>query len=380
MVNRLGIYVFYDPEAIVKEYVEDILINLSVIWSNLIIVVNGEIKDEELVKLKKYTKEIYIRENVGFDAGAYKDVFLKYYPMDDWRKWDEIILINNSFYGSFYSWEKIFSEMQNSDVDFWGLSEYTSGGITLGDDKDTPNHVQSYFIVIKKSLFLKSEFINFWKKMNYPISFSEAIKEFEIKFSLYFKNLGCNYTTWLEKQNFELTLNEGETVYSKYPLELIRDYNFPILKKKAIYAKDIVDAVKICKYIENINRKAANYIIEDYMKNGNAEYIYMFSRFKLEEFCKMHNKIYIYGAGKIGNKIAEYLEYKKLRYEGFIVSKIEDSETKKGCIREFKSLKREKDMGIILALGKNSFEEVYPIIRDNYNKSQLLLQEYILDN
>ena len=72
----------------------------------------------------------------------------------------------------------------------------------------------------------------------------------------------------------------------------------------------------------------------------------------------------------MGNKIAAYLEYIEQKYEGFIVSKIE---VESNNIKEFSNCSIEKNDGIIVALGKKAFEEVYGVIKEIYSEEQLFL-------
>lgn len=119
---RRGIFVFYDANGIVDEYVEVLLKSMEEILTNLLIVINGEIKLDSLLKLGKYADRIFFRENKGYDGGAYKDVFLNFAKDDKWESWDEVILFNDTFYGPLFSWSEIFDKMSKVDVDFWGLS------------------------------------------------------------------------------------------------------------------------------------------------------------------------------------------------------------------------------------------------------------------
>ena len=97
--NRLAIFVFYDEDGIVDKYVEYLLLNLAKQVQRTIVVVNGKINDISRKKLEVYTPEIYIRENKGYDAGAYKDILTKYLSLNEIKQFDEIVLLNDTFYG-----------------------------------------------------------------------------------------------------------------------------------------------------------------------------------------------------------------------------------------------------------------------------------------
>lgn len=110
---------------------------------------NGFITDAGKGKLTNLSKEIFIRENTGFDAGGFKDALTKFLKWEEIYEYDELLLFNDSFFGPFDSFSHVFSVMEKKDVDFWTLTK--DNGYT----RKVPA-VQSYFIVIRKTL-LQSE-------------------------------------------------------------------------------------------------------------------------------------------------------------------------------------------------------------------------------
>lgn len=174
MTKRLGVFVFYDASGIVDDYVEELLKSLVDELNKLVIVVNGLITGMSKKKLKKYSNNIFLRENKGFDAGAYKDVFLNFLNEEDWEQWDEVILCNDTFYGPIFPWKIVFNKMYiYKNIGFWGLSRYPGDEI-ISDEEGYPNHIQSYFLVCRKNLITSSFFWEFWYSMDYPKTRLEA--------------------------------------------------------------------------------------------------------------------------------------------------------------------------------------------------------------
>lgn len=69
-MKRIGIFLFYDSKGIIDEYKIFLLNSLKTVLSHLIIVVNGMICGDGLAVLKRFTNDIMIRDNVGFDGGG----------------------------------------------------------------------------------------------------------------------------------------------------------------------------------------------------------------------------------------------------------------------------------------------------------------------
>jgi len=100
-MERLGIFVFYDREGIVDSYIDYLLCDLRKCMSYLIIVVNGEVNILGYDIFSKYADQIVIRDNKGFDIGAYKEIIEDLYQKKEMKKWDEIVFCNDTFYGPF---------------------------------------------------------------------------------------------------------------------------------------------------------------------------------------------------------------------------------------------------------------------------------------
>ena len=98
--KRLGVFVFFDRDSIIDDYVIYLLDSLNEAVDKILFVSNCNLSKEELKKLDKYNIDINIRENKGLDAGAFKYVYDKY-GKDYICEYDELILLNDTFFGPF---------------------------------------------------------------------------------------------------------------------------------------------------------------------------------------------------------------------------------------------------------------------------------------
>ena len=97
-MKRLGIFLCFDKEGIIDDYITYLLDDISKNLDELFIVSNGELNSKSIDKLKKYTdSDILFRSNIGFDAGAWRDVMVKEYGFNKLLDFDEVILFNDSF-------------------------------------------------------------------------------------------------------------------------------------------------------------------------------------------------------------------------------------------------------------------------------------------
>lgn len=231
-MRRLGIYLTYDARQVVDNYIGYILKELKACVDFLVVVVN----QPELAKgaeiLEGYADSIFYRENIGFDAGGFKDALCSLAGWDEVRKYDELVLVNDSFYGPFCSMQKIFDEMERRSADFWGLLKY---GESEDDLRYFPEHIQTFFLVVRNRMLHSLEFEEYWEKMPYYETFDTVVTKHETRFTQYFYERGFSYESYADDAvniNKDKRLNYNQ--YGSLAFELIKKRKFPSLKKKAI--------------------------------------------------------------------------------------------------------------------------------------------------
>ena len=216
-MKRIGIFVFYDKAGIADKYIFFLLENMMNVLDDLIIIVNGNLDTNARSSFQKYTNRIYIRDNDGFDAEAYKEVILDPANCNIWSNYDQVVLFNDTFYGPFIDMNFVFDEMQKREVDFWGLSKWKEGMAGLFDQQILPDHVQGYFIVIGSKILQCREFVDFWYSMPKIKSYKDAIMYYEVGLTKYFLERKFTYGTWIDRNGDNDYLESGITIYNKYP-------------------------------------------------------------------------------------------------------------------------------------------------------------------
>lgn len=368
-IRRLGIFVFYDASGIVDGYVQELLWGIQSGLDRLVIIVNGIVTDTSKHRLEKYSDDIFIRENKGFDAGGYKDAFEYFLAEEDWNLWEEVVLFNDTFYGPILPWEQVFEKMAKEKADFWGLSRYP-GKTSDSDDIDFPSHIQSYFLVCRKRLVLSPSFWLFWNTLEYPAKRSDATKNYEVRFTTYFEEKGFCWKAYTDVCGKRIDLNHGGSPYMYYACELIRELRFPIVKRNALTITNFIKAKEALDYIEENTDYNVELIYRHLNRLSKEEHLKAFNPLKLELFYQAHNRVYIYGHGEYGKNVAAFFDYMGWKYEGFLVS-VKNEPDKN--IHTFHDVKFSNNDGIVLALGPRAYKEVYPVIKKKLDASQLFL-------
>lgn len=233
-IKRLAIYFFYDKDGVVDEYIPYMLENLNKNISELLVVCNGKLTLESRVKLEKYTENILVRENKGFDVWAYKEG-LETYGWDKLSEFDEVILMNFTIMGPLYPFKEMFDEMDRRDIDFWGITSYHRTPFDpFGTIKYNyvPLHIQSHFITIRSKMLKSIEFRKYWEDMPMVTNYEEAIGFHEAIFTKGFEDKGYKWNVYVDTSDL-YKHSYGPILMS--PLELIKNRRCPIIKRRSFF-------------------------------------------------------------------------------------------------------------------------------------------------
>lgn len=363
-MKRLGIFSFYDKDGIVDSYIEYLLDELVTVLDKLIIVVNGEVNEEGRSLFFRYTSDLIIRENKGFDAGAYADVIANVLG-DSIMDWDELILCNDTFFGPFVPMKSIFEKMEKERFDFWGLNVVESKLLS---------HIQSYFLVFGAKILHSGDLTEYFRSNIDPLEndVAEVYGKFERGLFLYLIEKQYSYGAYC---NTELCC-----IYESPDICLER-YGLPVLKKKAFSEQfDLQASINAVRYL----RHSTNYDIDhisqcvqrlyglrigqetmsEYIPPSMEKAVHLeFSRFSRDELdaCIDGRDFYIYGTGLCGRSLYYTHLHKNKGLKGFIVSDSERIEKSLICgFPVFHYGEIDKHSLVVLGVGKKLTEFLKP--------------------
>ena len=232
--SRLAIYFFFDRDGVVDGYVPFMLEDLRRNCERVLVVVNGSVNAAGRQRLVDVVGEgnLLVRENVGFDVWAYKTA-LEHVGWDAIGRYDEVVFMNFTVFGPVYPLAEMFGEMDGRELDFWGITKHygatsdPSGCIPGGR---IPEHIQSLFIAVRRSMLTSAAFREYWEGMPEINRYWEAVGRHEAIFTRHFEKKGFKSGVYVDTDD----LREA-TAYPLMikPLELVKNRRCPVFKRKS---------------------------------------------------------------------------------------------------------------------------------------------------
>ncbi len=226
-MKRLALFLIYDKQGIIDDYIAYLIDAMKVVCDDIVVISNSKLLPQYEKMLATKCSEIYFRENKGYDAGGFKDAICEHIGWNRLYKYDEVIFMNDSFFGPLFSLDEMFTKMeQKKELDFWSVTK-SSGNTDVGEI------LQTYFFVVRSNMLRSKAFYDYWTKMPYYRTFKDAVTKYERKFALYFSNKGFKWDSYIDPLIYTNQLNnQYMSPYHCLPFEIIKNQRYPFIKKK----------------------------------------------------------------------------------------------------------------------------------------------------
>ena len=252
-MKRLIFFSFFDPNKQINDYVIFYLTELKKV-SDIIFSSDGELPVNELEKINHLCLFETSIKHGEYDFGSHKRAYKLAIEKDILKNYDWLILANDSCYGPFVPFDKIFIKMESLPLDFWGMTHNTV---------DKSPHIQSYFVALNKSSFLSDIFKNFILSIQkedirrniiikYEHGLTKCLHENGYKYDTYMPDVLGKFTNDPLK-NWDEMIKKGfpfikRTLFTRntYNLRNLKNYKKIINNQHPNYNTDLIE--------ENLNR------------------------------------------------------------------------------------------------------------------------------
>lgn len=285
-LSRLGIFVFFDPQGIVDRYVSHLLASLQPHFEKIVVISNTSLDEPATEILRQHCDSLFFRENRGLDAAAFKQGLTSFCGWEEVEKYDEVVLINDTFFGPIHSFDDMFDEMSKRELDFWGISAgyHQPDGWKWTDLGYIPDHIQTFFVAFRKQMVSSPVFQNYWNQYDDNLStFQDVVAHHEMVMTKYFQDHGFLWDIYAETTRYRSKYKEENfNLYFYRANEMMREMNFPIFKKKVLnadiqellYMCDLGDAAFALEYITQCTGYDSNLIWDNILRLYNITDLY----------------------------------------------------------------------------------------------------------
>ena len=234
-MNRLGLFLCFDSEGTIDDYIKVLLDDMKKNLSDLCIIVNGDLSYESRMILMQYSTDIIIRPNIGFDAGGWRDAMMYHIGFEKLQEYDEIILFNDSFFGPIYPFKEMFDVMDSKDIDFWGITVHgdTHNAKNLCPYGYRPRYLQTFFLAFRQNLVKSKEFQEYWSNLPNYRDFNYIAFKHQAVFTRYFSDLGFKWAAYVDTIDLEETIDNPVSFHTFNMFDMVVNRRLPVIKRKA---------------------------------------------------------------------------------------------------------------------------------------------------
>ena len=257
MKKRLFIFAAYDKDGLVDDTLVHYLKQIGA-HGDIIVVMDNNAMRTEINKLKSVDGVIYAsaRKHGEYDFGSYKRGFGWAKRTKILGKYKYVYLVNDSCY-AIGDLSDIIKKSEDLHADVTGLQEKTN-----------PPHIQSFWVCMRKSIFMSDWFDGFIKSVTVQSNKNDIVRKYEYGFAELLAK---------HKKTIAGVIVGTKSVFFERPLDVIRQYNIPLVKKhpwsigSRHYSKRIIK-----KILGNLAPDMQSAIISNAIRNKNMfdpEYI-----------------------------------------------------------------------------------------------------------
>ncbi|GGL04929.1 hypothetical protein GCM10007382_26010 [Salinibacterium xinjiangense] len=228
--KRLIIYLVFDARGDIDRYIPHKLVKLRPFAERIVVVSNGALSGAGRAVLDSVADDVWERENSGFDVAGYQWALQKLGP-EVVASFDELILMNYTWFGPIGSFEPVFADMDSRTVDFWGMTDH--GPVTPNPHTGRgtmPSHIQSHWITVRKPILESDHWKRYWADMPPITSYAGSITHHESRFTEYFASRGFTYAVAFPYQDFPGTVHPA----FERAQDLL-DAGCPVLKRRIFF-------------------------------------------------------------------------------------------------------------------------------------------------
>ena len=220
--KRIAIFADFNINGKIAEYVVYYLEELKKEVDGIVYISDNPLHPSELQKISHLIIYAQCEYHGEYDFGSYKRGYLYLKNNNMLSQCNELVFCNSSCYGPIQPFHKLFKTMSDKKIDFYGIG--------MGQERFTKQYyIQSYFIVLKKTIFTTEIFNDFLSAVKRENNYFAIGWYYEIGLTKILEENGWKYDSYIPYV-------PGIFINSN-PLYYLRRGHF-LLKRRAVFPKE----------------------------------------------------------------------------------------------------------------------------------------------
>nr|QGT50688.1 hypothetical protein Elusimicrob1349_1580 [uncultured Elusimicrobia bacterium] len=186
-MKNICLFAGFNPHGKIQPSVTYLLRELSQI-ADIYYMADCTTDETEWTKIAPFVKQKHSYRHEKYDFGSWQELINKL-GYDKLQEYDRLILCNDSVFGPLFNLQSIFDTMEEKNVDFWGITKNTFL------EKE---HIQSYFVVLKKHVFESQVFRNFFKNVKKEQTKYDVVLNYELNLTKLLQQAGFSYDVLID--------------------------------------------------------------------------------------------------------------------------------------------------------------------------------------
>lgn len=227
-MRRVLFFLVYDKAGHVADFIPHHLQALRGHYEHIFVVVNGTVDEAGHATLASVADTVWERENIGFDVWAYRDAMVEF-GAERLAEYDELTLMNYTFYGPIGSYEPMLERMAATECDFWGITDHGPAVSSLAAGGTLKRHLQSHWITVRRGMHQSEAWRSYWGEMPPIESYEDSIGHHEGRFTAHFESQGFRSATAFPEADYPV----AHPIFDM-ATEMLDD-GLPIIKRRLFF-------------------------------------------------------------------------------------------------------------------------------------------------
>ena len=274
-MHRVAIFASFSGNGEIADYVVYYLKQLKKVCDAIVFIADNPILPQEIEKIKELVIYAKFERHTEYDFGSYKRGYQYIKKAGILGKCDEVVICNDSVYGPFEPLTKMFETMSKKTADFWGMIE----------SKDTRAHLQSWFLVFKKTVIDSGYLGKFLSAVTHQETFMDVVQKYELRLTRYLSDHDLTYSSYIAPDKYlknEQNINGNMNIVQYFPYYCLKNKLSPFIKIKSLLVGDDSkcylheDPRIVIEYVRKTNREMYEHIKRHLYARDRKTYEYLF--------------------------------------------------------------------------------------------------------